>query len=81
LLPVFSKLGFIILLLRKLEKPGKDTTTSVDDDLRILVRKLRAGQEELRMEFRNRQEKLHCGQSRYEELIQNLLKKAGDHQA
>ena len=52
-----------VSLLRKLEKPGKDTTTSGDDDLRVLVRKLRAGQ------------------SRHEELIQNLIHKRGDHQA
>ena len=52
-----------VSLLRKLEKPGKDTTTSGDDDLRVLVRKLRAGQ------------------SRHEELIQNLIHKCGDHQA
>lgn len=49
--------------LRKLEKTGVDTATLVDDDLRVLVRKLRDGQ------------------GRQEELIQNLLKKPGDHQA
>ena len=79
---VFAVGGLVFVsLLRKLEKPGKDTSTSVDDDLRILVRKLRVGQDELRREFRNRQEELRGDQSRHEELIQNLLKKAGDHQA
>ena len=48
-----------VSLLRKLEKPCKDTATLVDDDLR----------------------KLRDGQSRHEELIQNLLQKGGDHQA
>ena len=33
---------------------GKNTSTSVDDDLRVLVRKLRVGQDDLR----NRQEEL-----------------------
>jgi hypothetical protein len=68
---VFAVGGLVFVsFLRKLEKPGKNTATSVDDDLRVLVRKLRVGQEELRGD-----------QSRHEELIQNLLKKAGDHQA
>ena len=81
---VFAVGGLVFVSLRKLEKHGKDTSTLVDDDLRILVRKLRAGQDELRMDFHNRQEELHGlrgGQSRHEELIQNLLEKAGDHQA
>jgi ATPase subunit of ABC transporter with duplicated ATPase domains len=58
-------------------KFSKNTSTSVDDDLRVLVRKLRVGQDDLR----NRQEELHGGQKRHEELIQNLLQKGGDHQA
>jgi len=56
---VFAVGGLVFVsLLRKLEKPGKDTSTSVDDDLRILVRKLRVGQDELR----NRQEEFRGGQ-------------------
>jgi hypothetical protein len=93
---VFAVGGLVFVsFLRKLEKPGKNTATSVDDDLRVLVRKLRVGQDELRREFRSRQDELRGGQdelrggqeelrgdqSRHEELIQNLLKKAGDHQA
>ena len=93
---VFAVGGLVFVsLLRKLKKPGKNTATSVDDDLRVLVRKLRVGQDELRREFRSRQDELRGGQeelrggqeelrgdqSRHEELIQNLLKKAGDHQA
>ncbi len=46
---VFAAGGLVFVsLLRKLEKPGKNTATSVDDDLRVLVRKLRVGQDELR---------------------------------
>ena len=66
------------------------TATSVDDDLRVLVRKLRVGQDELRdgqEKLRVGQEKLRVGQdevrggqSRHEELIESLLKKGGDHQ-
>jgi hypothetical protein len=75
---VFAVGGLVFVsLLRKLEKYGKKTTTSVDDDLRVLVRKLRAGQDELR----SRQEELSGDQSRHEELIQNILTKGGDHQA
>ena len=75
---VFAVGGLVFVsLLRKLEKPGKNTATSVDDDLRVLVRKLRVAQEELRVG----QEKLRGGQSRHEELIQKLIEKAGDHQA
>ncbi len=70
-----------VSLLRKLEKPGEDTTISGDDDLRALVRKLRVGLDELRKEFRDRQEELSGGHSRHEELIQNLIQKGGDRQA
>jgi len=59
----FAVGGLVYVSLRKLEKTGEDTATLVDDDLRVLVRKLRDGQ------------------GRQEELIQNLLKKPGDHQA
>jgi ABC-type uncharacterized transport system ATPase subunit len=59
----FAVGGLVYVSLRKLEKTGVDTATLVDDDLRVLVRKLRDGQ------------------GRQEELIQNLLKKPGDHQA
>ena len=56
---VFAAGGLVFVsLLRKLEKPGKNTATSVDDDLRVLVRKLRVGQDELR----DGQEKLRVGQ-------------------
>ena len=86
---VFAVGGLVFVsLLRKLEKLGKDTSTLVDDDLRILVRKVRVGQDELRREFRNCQEELRGDQSQHEELIQNheeliqnLLQKGGDHQA
>jgi hypothetical protein len=93
---VFAVGGLVFVsLLRKLEKPGKNTATSVDDDLRVLVRKLRVaqeelrvgqeklrgGQDELRREFCSRQEELRGDQSRHEELIQKLIEKAGDHQA
>ena len=82
---VFAVGGLVFVsLLQKLEKHGQDTSTFVDDDIRILVRKLRVGQDELR----NRQEELRGGQSRqeeliqiHEELIQNLLQKGEDHQA
>jgi hypothetical protein len=55
--------GFRVFLssLRKLEKPGKDASILVDDDLRILVLKLRVGHDELR----NRQEELRGGQSQH----------------
>ena len=65
-------------------KFSKNTSTSVDDDLRVLVRKLRVGQEELRNrqdELRGGHEELRGDQSRHEELIQKLLEKAGDHHA
>ncbi|MDC1215571.1 hypothetical protein N8152_01955 [bacterium] len=93
---VFAVGGLVFVsFLRKLEKPGKNTATSVDDDLRVLVRKLRVaqeelrvgqeklrgGQDELRREFCSRQEELRGDQSRHEELIQKLIEKAGDHQA
>ena len=80
---VFAVGGLVFVSLRKLEKPGRDTT-SADDDLRVLVRKLRVGQEELRNrqdELRGGHEELRGDQSRHEELIQKLLEKAGDHHA
>jgi hypothetical protein len=88
---VFAAGGLVFVsLLRKLEKPGKNTATSVDDDLRVLVRKLRVGQDELRDgqeklrvgqdELRVGQDEVRGGQSRHEELIESLLKKGGDHQ-
>ena len=81
---VFAAGGLVFVsLLRKLEKPGKNTATSVDDDLRVLVRKLRVGQDELRdgqEKLRVGQDEVRGGQSRHEELIEILLKKGGDHQ-
>ena len=81
---VFATGGLVFVsLLRKLEKPGKNTATSVDDDLRVLVRKLRVGQDELRdgqEKLRVGQDELRGGQSRHEELIESLLKKVGDNQ-
>ena len=61
---VFALVGVLFVsILRKIKKSDQAPSTVYDDDLRILVRKLRDGQ------------------GRHEELIQNLLKKAGDHQA
>lgn len=40
----FAVGGLVYVSLRKLEKTGEDTATLVDDDLRVLVRKLRDGQ-------------------------------------
>jgi hypothetical protein len=61
---VFALVGILfVAILRKMKKPDQAPSTVCDDDLRVLVRKIRDGQ------------------GRHEELIQNLLKKAGDHQA
>jgi len=67
---VFAVDGLVFVsLLRKLENPGKYTSTLVDDDLHILVRKLRVGQDELRRDFHNRQEELCGGQIRHGSLF------------
>ena len=71
---MFAVSGIILVaLLRKLSKPAE--TSSGDDELRSVVRKLRitvdklsSGQDQLCTEFRT-------GHGKHEELIQKLLKK------
>ena len=76
---VFAALGLVIVaLLRKLYKPAE--SSSGDDDIRSVVRKLHITVDKLDTEFRTGQKELRTGQDRLDSKVDQLGTGHGEHE-